>query len=332
MKAFVLFLSLVVCTACSTAPDDTPVSRYGGPPMADPVDFDRAAIDVIRGTFASGRQPDGNTVILASNAGLIVFDTGRHATHAQKIIDLANARGQPVAAIINSHWHLDHISGNIPLRKIWPGAAVYSNDVALTDALGSFLQRGLEANRQMLADLGTPAGLAEDVRADIATVEQGDKLHPTLSITAPRTLVIGGRTLELHTATAASAGDIWLFDPTAQFVASGDIITLPAPFLDTACPSEWRKALDEILATHFVRLVPGHGSEMSRADVQLYRDAVIALVACANSADACATAWTSSITSLLDEQSGDAGQADAYARYYIENVLSPRAYRADCVS
>lgn len=336
MNARGLFLSaLMMLAGCVTPPAGPPLDRYGGPAMADPPNFDRAAVDVIRGSFAAGRQPDGNTVIFSSADGLIVFDTGRHAAHTQKIVDLATARRRPVAAIINSHWHLDHISGNIPLRKLWPGAAVYSNDASLSEALSSFLRRGLESNRKVLADPATPAGMAEDLRADIATVEQGDRLHPTISITAPRTLSIGGRTLELHTAAAASAGDVWIYDPATRLVASGDIITLPAPFLDTACPSAWRAALADILATPFERLIPGHGREMTRVDVQLYRDAFVALSDCAaGSAPAavCADAWAASAAPLLNAQSGDAGQANAYARYYVENILRPRAFRADCAS
>lgn len=336
MNARGLFLSaLILLAGCVTPQTSPPLDRYGGPAMADPQNFDRAAIDVIRGSFTPGRQPDGNTTILSSADGLIVFDTGRHAAHTQKIVDLARARGLAVAAIINSHWHLDHISGNIPLRKLWPDIAVYSNDVALSEALGSFLKRGLESNRQMLADPATPAGIAEDLRADIATVEQGERLHSTISITAPRELTIGGRMLELHTAAAASSGDIWFYDPATRLVASGDLITLPAPFLDTACPSDWRAALGDILTTPFERLIPGHGREMTRADVQLYSDAFVALLDCASGdapAATCADAWAASAAPLLDEQSGDAGQANAYARYYVENILRPRAFRSDCVS
>lgn len=337
MRAWGLFLSVMLfCAGCATPPEASPImKRYGGPPMADAPNYDRAGIDVIRGTFAPGRQPDGNTVIFSSADGLIVFDTGRRAAHTQKIIDLAQARKQPVAAIINSHWHLDHISGNIPLRKLWPDAAVYSNDAALTEALGSFLQRGLEANRKMLADSATTGGLAEDLKADIATVEQGHKLHPTISIAAARDITIGGRTLQLHAANGASAGDVWAYDPAAKLVATGDLITLPAPFLDTACPEMWRLALDDILATPFERAIPGHGREMTRTDVTLYRDAFNTLLQCAAGdapAAACADAWAASAAPLLDAQSGDAGQANAYARYYVENVLRPRAYRADCIS
>ncbi len=331
MKAWGLILSIAaLCAACAT-PGESPWTTPDGlaipaAPMTDADDAFRADADVelIRGAFAAGRQPDGNSVILGGADGLIVFDTGRHASHTQKIADYAAAQGRPVVAIFNSHWHLDHISGNIPLRKQWPGAAVYSNDAALGEALGSFLARGLEANRKALADPGAAAGIGEDLKGDIATVEQGAALHPTVSIETARTMTIGGRKLDVHVAKAASAGDIWIYDPVARLVMTGDLITLPAPFLDTACPKNWRAELDLVLATPFLRAIPGHGREMTRADVTLYRDAFNALLECAAAGAAsttCAGNWSSAAQPLLDSQSGDVATASRYARYYIENVL-----------
>ncbi|MFT3723146.1 MAG: MBL fold metallo-hydrolase [Hyphomonadaceae bacterium] len=340
MKAWGLILSIVMlCGACSTpgaSPWMTPAGGNSAAPMRDLDDAFRAdaGVNVIRGTFTPGRQPDGNTVVLAASDGLIVFDTGRHPAHTQKIIDYAEAQGRAVAAIFNSHWHLDHNSGNIPLRKRWPSAAVYSNDAALTEALGGFLARGLEANRKMLADPKTSDGLAEDLRGDIATVEQGPLLHPTVSIETPRMLTIGGRKLDIHVAKAASAGDIWIYDSAAKLVMTGDLVTLPAPFLDTACPKAWRAEFDAILATPFVRAIPGHGREMTRTDIIAYRDAFNALIDCAATdvpATACADAWSRAATPLLDSQSGDAGQASAYARYYVESVLRKPGLPARCM-
>lgn len=334
MKAWGLLLLLVLsCAACMSAPGQRPVDRYGGPALRDIENLDRAEVEVIRGFFEPGRQPDGNTVILSTSDGLIVFDTGRHAAHVQKIIDVVEARGQPVIAIINSHWHLDHVSGNIPLRERWPGAVVYANDTALRKALAGFLQKGLESNRKIVADPATPAALAEDLRGDIATVEQGDLLRANVSIERKRIPEIGGRKVTLSAAAGASEGDIWLVDDATRLVAAGDLITLPAPFLDTACPEAWRKALDNILHAPFERLVPGHGREITRAEVELYRTAFNALLDCADG-DAptatCADGWAAAAAPLLDEASGGETAARSYAAYYVENVLRPRNFRADC--
>lgn len=336
MKAWGLVLFMMVaCAACATAPPashpPSPMDRYGGPPLPDPVNFDRA--EIIPGFFAPGRQPDGNTVILASSDGLIVFDTGRHAAHTDRIIAAAQARGEPVAAIINSHWHLDHVSGNIPLRAAYPAAVVYANGAAMEGALGGFLARGRESNLKLVADPATPPALVDDLRGDIATVEQGALLRPDVSVTRSQPLTLGDRQLQLHTARAASEGDIWLYDAREKLIAAGDLVTLPAPFLDTACPELWREALDDMLHARFERLVPGHGREMTRADVVLYRDAFNAFLDCAAgdaTAAACADAWAASAAPLLDGASGAKADASAYATYYVEAVLRAGKTRADC--
>jgi glyoxylase-like metal-dependent hydrolase (beta-lactamase superfamily II) len=243
----------VMAVACST-PGESPWRTPDGidipaAPMRDWDMFDRAdaGVEIIRGSFAPGRQPDGNSVLLTVESGLIVFDTGRHSAHTQQIIDVAKTAGQPVVAIINSHWHLDHISGNSLLLAHWPAAEVYASPASLSEALVGFLARGLDANRKMLSDPATPASLAEDLRGDIATVERSERLYPSIAIEASRTLMIGGRRLEVYVAKAATSGDIWIHDPAASLVVAGDLVTLPAPFLDTACPEAWRGELELFL-------------------------------------------------------------------------------------
>src|SRR4051812_20421758 len=95
-------------------------------------------VDLIPGKFAAGTQPDGNTVVFTTTDGLVVFDTGRHPEHTQQIVDFANAAKKPVVAIVNSHWHLDHVGGNVLLRAKYPGVRVYASS-AIEDAMHGFL-------------------------------------------------------------------------------------------------------------------------------------------------------------------------------------------------
>lgn len=331
-----LFVGLMAAGCASGPPGDLlPADAYVSPPLPDFENFDRAGVDVIKGGFPPGRQPDGNTVILTSNNGLIVFDTGRHRFHTQKIIDHAQAAGQPVAAIINSHWHLDHISGNIPLRELFPAAVIYSNGASVETALQTFLARGRESNRKMLEDPNLTPEIIDEITIDGATVDQGEKLKPTISVEQAQTIDIGGRKLEFHTAKGASDGDIWVFDPASGVVMMGDLVTLPAPFLDTPCPKAWSAALEEILATPFARAIPGHGREMTHADVVLYHDAFNALIACAQGAEeplACADAWTAAAAPLQENAELDNRYARGMSRNYVENVLRKDGVRADCLA
>jgi glyoxylase-like metal-dependent hydrolase (beta-lactamase superfamily II) len=314
VKARDLVLAFLIgCAACSTPPQ-----------IATDSDGVEQGAHFIRGTFATRRQPDGNTVVLDTLSGLVVFDTGRHKAHVDQIIAYARSRGRPVVAIFNSHWHLDHISGNPALRDAFPGAAVYANDPALSEALAGFLARGAETNRKRLTDPALDPGQREDARTDLATVEAGARLRPSVSIEKRQTLSIDDRMLEVHVARAATAGDLWLYDARAKLVIAGDLVTLPAPFLDTACPDVWKAEFDSVLAKPFERLAPGHGRAMSRREVMLYRDAFVSLLDCAASPSepaSCARAWATSIAPLLDDVNADTGQAEAFAGYYVSNLL-----------
>ena len=61
---------------------------------------------------------------------------------------------------MNSHWHLDHTTGNYDIRQVYPHAEVYATN-AIEGALVGFLNRGREQGDKMLADpkaAGCPEG------------------------------------------------------------------------------------------------------------------------------------------------------------------------------
>src|SRR3954464_6965161 len=83
---------------------------------------------LVPGTFEPGRQPDGNSIFLDAPDGLILVDTGRHPAHQQKLLAYARERGRPIAAIVNTHWHLDHNGGNAEIRAAFPRARLYASN------------------------------------------------------------------------------------------------------------------------------------------------------------------------------------------------------------
>lgn len=111
--------------------------------------FEVPGIRLLRGTFTPGTQPDGNTVLLDAPEGLIVVDTGRHVAHTQKILEFAKSSGRPIVAVVNTHWHLDHIGGNAAIRAAYPGVRVYASN-ALEAALTGFLSNYRQQLQQML--------------------------------------------------------------------------------------------------------------------------------------------------------------------------------------
>jgi len=68
--------------------------------------------------------------------------------------------------------------------------------------------------------------------------------RPDVSVQASGEQTLAGRRLFVELEKdAVTAGDAWLRDIGARVLASGDLVTLPMPFLDTACAPRWSAAL-----------------------------------------------------------------------------------------
>jgi glyoxylase-like metal-dependent hydrolase (beta-lactamase superfamily II) len=279
---------------------------------------------LVEGEATPNRQPDGNSIIMTAPQGLIVFDTGRHKEHAQQLLDFARAQNLPIAAIINSHWHLDHVGGNPRLRAAFPGIRVYASS-AIDAARKGFLA---DYRAQLVTEMAGTAKQPEQqesMRAEIALIDQGAALGPTEIISSSGPVDIAGRRLQLHLEShAVTAGDVWVFDPGTRVLLAGDLVTLPAPFFESACPARWRAALAHLDKAPFDWLVPGHGAPMHKAQFAVYRKAFSNLLDCvAGNAgkNACVDGWIGDASTLFTA-SKDASYARTLIGYYMDNYLS----------
>jgi glyoxylase-like metal-dependent hydrolase (beta-lactamase superfamily II) len=303
----ILGLAAVFCGACDDA---------GAASLIAPGTY------LIEGETTANRQPDGNSIVIVAPAGLIVFDTGRHPEHAQQVLDFARAQNRPIAAVINSHWHLDHVGGNPLLRAAFPGIHVYAS-AAIDAARAGFLA---EYRAQLLTEIAHDTknpDAQQSMRAEVALIDQGAALGPTDVISRSVVQPIAGRLLQLHLEShAVTAGDVWVFDPTTRVLLAGDLVTLPAPFFESACPARWRDTLAHLEKTHFDWLVPGHGAPMRPLEFTAYRKAFDNLLACASGGatiNACIDAWIGDASALIRSQ--DVSYARTLAGYYLQNYL-----------
>jgi glyoxylase-like metal-dependent hydrolase (beta-lactamase superfamily II) len=287
---------------------------------------------LIPGSFAPGRQPDGNSIVIDAPAGLIVVDTGRHPEHREKILALARARGRPLAAIVNSHWHLDHTGGNAALRRAFPQAELYASR-AVEGALTGFLARSRKEAEAFLASGHASAEQAEEMRGDFATMDDRAALMPTVPVTASQRRRVAGRPLHVNLArNAATEGDVWLYDEKARAVVAGDLVVAAVPFFDTACPEGWRKALAEIAHTPFVTLFPGHGAPMTHPQFDRWRLAFANLLDCSQGprSDAeCKAGWMRDAAPFVAGE--NPARIGSLLDYYLKTRLrSPAGRREYC--
>jgi glyoxylase-like metal-dependent hydrolase (beta-lactamase superfamily II) len=319
-----MILPLILAIAQATAPT-APAPREIAP-----------GVTLLAGGFEPGRGPDGNTIVFDAPDGLVVVDTGRHAWHSDGILAFAEARGRPIAAIINTHWHLDHSSGNGRLKARYPNATVFTTTaIDRVLAPGGFLTRNLEGARAMLAGNEFTDVQREEVQIFLATMENSSILRPNVSMQRSGRYNFARRRLDVHlTDGAVTDADIWLYDRRSRVVVLGDLVTLPAPFFETACPERWRAALDEVWATPFRTAAPGHGEPMTREQFATWRAAYGAFIDCVNSAaeaPQCASGWRAGVAQFLTDDRAR-GAALQMAEYYVGYLRQNGGKSPDCLA
>lgn len=282
---------------------------------------------VIAGGVYDGKGPNGNTIVLDAPLGLIVVDTGRHPDHAQAVLDFAASTGKPIAAIVNTHWHFDHTTGNREVLAAFPGAAIVGSG-----AIDGALYKGFSVQSRAAAEDFLKSG--KPSAAQRAEIERGfyamdnlQLIRPTRPVTANGPMTIAGRTIDVRLAPfAVSEGDVWLVVPDEKMVIVGDLVVDIVPFMDTACVDGWSKALAEVAATQFEILIPGHGEPMTKPQFLQWKSAFDNFAECGRSTAAkasCVDGWMRDAAPFIGE--AHRKYARDAAGYYIDTRLRASA-------
>lgn len=281
-----------------------------------------AAWQLIPGEWRPNQGPDGSSVLIDAPAGLILIDTGRHPRHQDAILAAARARGKPIAAILNSHWHLDHTGGNGEIRAAYPGVPIYGS-LAVEGALKGFFVRSRAGAEAHIASGKAPPEQIVEIRRDMAAMDDLANLRPSHPVSATSSATIAGRRIVLHLEPhAATAGDVWLYDPELRLAVVGDLVVGLTPFMDTACPEGWRAALKKVAATPWRTLVPGHGAPMDRPAFTRWHAAFDNLLDCAKSSatkQVCVDGWMRDAAPFIPE--ADRARVPGMIGYYIDSRL-----------
>ena len=306
----IVFMALLACLALATAG------------CASQNRTSLAPYTIVPGHIDLSRGPDGNSVVLDAPEGLIVVDSGRHLEHVQAILDFAHVAGRPIVAIVNTHWHLDHTTGNRDIRLEFPHAEVISTNAG-KGALVGFLANGIARTKAMIDD---PATTEVDRMAAIrryAAVTDSGSFLPGQPVTNSGPRNIAGRMIEMHVSPAAvTEADLWLVLPNERLAIVGDLVVAQSPFFDTGCENGWSAALDSIAKADWDFLVPGHGALMTRPDFARWREAFDGFLDCARSdapAAACSERWLESARGFYTEAEADSVRR--LGEYYVLDVL-----------
>ncbi len=72
---------------------------------------------------------DGNSVVILSNDGVLVFDTNGTPAAAEVVLaEIRKLTDKPVKYVVNSHWHWDHWYGTEVYRRAFPDVHVITHE------------------------------------------------------------------------------------------------------------------------------------------------------------------------------------------------------------
>lgn len=179
-----------------------------------------------------------NTVLIESNQGAIVIDTGSTARMGAEIRAFADQGLAGVAATLITHHHPDH----------WFGNATFADRPIL--ALGATTAQARQ-NAQ---------GYSDALYNILGPWMSGTTPVPPTGEAAAGSSVIAGRNLSLLPLGGHTEADLAVIDTTTGTLIAGDLLFLDrAPSLPDADLPTWFRALDTLSALQPAGTIPGHG-------------------------------------------------------------------------
>ncbi|HEX5045147.1 MAG TPA: MBL fold metallo-hydrolase [Candidatus Polarisedimenticolaceae bacterium] len=141
-----------------------PAAAQAGPALAKEVLAD--GVVLFRAPEALDVWTATNVVVVVGDEDVTVFDTNtRPVTTRQVLAEIRKLTDKPVRTLINSHWHMDHWSGNAEYRKAFPGVRIVST-LATRDYLkrmsAGFFAASAEGSAARMREELTRTDLSED--------------------------------------------------------------------------------------------------------------------------------------------------------------------------
>jgi cyclase len=309
--AFSLLTVLVLSVGHATAsPAGQPATSDPGRPATDRTltkDVLADGVYLFRAPEALDRWTATNVVVVVNQDDVTVFDSfTRPETARLAIAEIRALTAKPVRTLINSHWHMDHWSGNDEFRKAFPGIQIIATAETrgYMSRMGSaFLidgtRAGLARSREALA-AAIKAGTTSDGRAvtgDLRREREREidetsrfvdevlaipRVLPDVAFRDELTFWRGGREFRLFSMTGDATGSAVLYLPAEKILVTGDVLVSPPdgqgppPWTTNSYAiAPWLASLRRLDAFDATVIVPGQGPAMRdkaylRLTVQLF--------------------------------------------------------------
>jgi glyoxylase-like metal-dependent hydrolase (beta-lactamase superfamily II) len=230
-------------------------------------------------------SPEPNVLIIVNDSDVVVVDSDMLPSSARMVVqEIKRLTPKPVSMVVNTHWHDDHVMGNMVFRDTWPEVHFVSHvNTRIDAARRAFgeIPQDLEKNGEMLKNLQemvrtgkradgsaiSAAGLARmrDYAIPFLTAYQREAptirtVLPDLTFSDSLVLYRGSRTIELHyLGLGNTRGDAVVYLPKEKILATGDLVAYPTPFGIGSYYADWAATLERLSRIDAQTLFLGHG-------------------------------------------------------------------------
>ena len=224
---------------------------------ADPANFTLKNIG--KGVYAAvaveGGKAGSNAGFIVGDNGVVVVDTFVNPAVAQELLaEIREVTNLPVRYVVNTHYHLDHTSGNGIFAEA--GATIVA-------------QRNLRGwlRTENLKFFGADPKPEQKARVEALVL-------PDLVYTEAVDLYLGSRLVQVRYMLGHTGGDSVVMVPDANVVFGGDLVwTTHLPNLIDASTQAWMQTLDKLVAQHpTATFVAGHGDLATADNVRDFRN------------------------------------------------------------
>ncbi len=227
------------------------------PAAAAEEDFGKVEIKVskVAGSVYMLEGSGGNIGVSAGEDGIVIVDD-QFAPLAEKIrAALKGITDRPVRFVINTHWHGDHVGGNIPFSEM-------STIIAQDNVRKRMAEGGSAGN---LGSMEFKVGPSPRAALPIITFEHDVTVH------------LNGEDIRaLHVPAGHTDGDSVILFPRSNVVHMGDdFVTYGFPFIDLNSGGSVRGligAMEKLMRDlpPDVKVIPGHGPLSTLEDVRRF--------------------------------------------------------------
>lgn len=194
--------------------------------------------------FSPHNQGDiSNLGFVVGKKAVAVIDTGGSPIIGRKLKDAISAiTNVPIAYVINTHMHPDHVFGNIVFKD---PATAFVGHYKLARGLAARADHYLAINKELLGP---------------SAFEGTQIVFPSVEVTDAMVLDLGGRQLELRAhRTAHTDNDLTVKDTATGITFMGDLIFAQhIPTIDGSIKG-WISVIENFQYSPSQRVVPGHG-------------------------------------------------------------------------